>query len=288
MNRFFQKGFLTASAISVFGLCSASAQPSEQMVGLANFGVGPLSVIKFMSDDPSTITEVHPIFGLRANETLFGLDFDAGVYYGVGSFGALYSVDPNSGAATLFGDGFNPPTPLNGSAFGVDNTPGGLRIVSNLEQNLLVDRVTGELISSGPAYSPGSLFLSGLAYDVGSGDIFAIDTGANELGIVDPTTGGYASVGLLGIDASRVNGLDSSLATGFLYLASPAASGDPQADLYVINKTTGVATLVGQIGLPGDDVILVGLTTVPEPGAASLFVLGGLALWVVGFRNRRQ
>jgi hypothetical protein len=76
----------------------------------------------------------------------------------------------------------------------------------------------------------------------------------------------------MGIDVSTQNGLDISPATGIMYLASPAASSDPQANLYIVSKTTGLVSLVGQIGQPGDNILVRGLTV--STGCASPPVAG--------------
>jgi hypothetical protein len=70
-----------------------------------------------------------------------------------------------------------------------------------------------------------------------------------------------------------------------MYLNSPAASSDPQANLYVVDKLTGFATLVGQIGNPGDNILVQGLTVVPEPSSVALVALGAFGLF---FARRRQ
>jgi hypothetical protein len=69
-------------------------------------------------------------------------------------------------------------------------------------------------------------------------------------------------------------------------LASPAASSDPQANLYTVNPVTGAVTLVGQIGQPGDNILIRGLAVVvPEPSSLSLLAMGGL---LFGFLRRRK
>ena len=127
--------------------------------------------------------------------------------------------------------------------------------------------------------------MDALAYDYASGNWFAGDTLQNTLAGFNPATGGLSTIGLMGIDAARLNGMDISPFTGIMYIDTPAASSDPQANLYTVNKVTGMVTLVGQIGSPGDDILVRGLTVVPEPGSVVLLALGVLGLFMA---RRRQ
>jgi hypothetical protein len=129
--------------------------------------------------------------------------------------------------------------------------------------------------------------IDALAYNSANGKWFAGDSLENAFSTFNPSTGVLNTFGLAGIDFSTANGLDVSDASGLLYLASPAASSDPQANLYIVNQATGLVTLIGQIGLPGDDILIRGLTvaTVPEPSSLSLLAIGGL---LIGFLRRRK
>jgi len=92
--------------------------------------------------------------------------------------------------------------------------------------------------------------------------MFAIDSSANTFGILNAATGTFTTIGPLGFDVARNNGLDTA-PDGTMYLVSGASSSDVQANLYTVNPVTGFATLVGQVGQPGDNTLLRGLTVVP-------------------------
>jgi hypothetical protein len=239
------------------------------------------TLFSFYSDAPGNILSAYGITGLGGG-TIQGIDFWNGTMYGLGSGSRLFTLDPNTGAATPVGSGFSPI--LNGFTFGVDNGPSGFQVVSGNGQNLLIDRATGTAFAF-PALNPGTPRVDALAFDSASGIWYAADTLANTVGTLNPSTGTFSPVGPAGIDIARYNGLDISPATGIMYLDSPAASSDPQANLYIIDKTTGMATLVGQIGNPGDNILVRGLTVVPEPSSLVLLALGAVGLL---FARRRQ
>jgi hypothetical protein len=248
------------------------------------------NLFNFYSDTPQFLLTQYPITGLQLNEEIRGLDYYNGTLYGLGSIHHLYTINPNDGSATMVGGTFSPI--LNGASFGFDNDPTGVRVASNLGQNLLVNRTTGAVTPSpNMSYSAGDPFfgfpprVDALAYDDAAGIWYAGDTLQNSLATFNPTTGVLSSIGMMGIDASTRNGLDISPFTGIMYMGTPAASSDPQANLYIINKLTGMATLVGQIDVPMANTLVRGLTVVPEPSSFALLGLGAFGLW---FARRRH
>jgi len=279
----FAKNILVAGAVGLVTIATMSAK-ADLAVGISfpSQGGGDNDVIGFDTSNPGTILFDHPIIGLSASESIRGIDFWNGTVYALGSAGNLYNLNYNTGQATLIGSGLG--VVLNGASYGVENDPNGLHIVSELGQNLTGNRTTGAG-SVGPAVNPAGTFLSALAYRATTGTMFGIDSSANSLGLFNPATGAYSTIGLLGFDVARNNGFDIN-GSGVAYLASGASSSDVQANLYAVNLATGLASLVGQIGQPGDNTLLRGLTIVPEPGTVTLLA-GGLALLVLNFRRRK-
>jgi hypothetical protein len=279
IQRIISKGCLAAITVGLVALPVTSANAADLLVGLSfpSQGSGGDDVVTFSSANPGTILSDFGISGLAPNENLRGIDAFNGVVYGVGSLGNLYTLNYNNGAATLVGH-FGT---LNGAAEGVENDGTGVRVVTELGQNWLVNRTTG-VGTAGPNLTPG-LFLTALAFN--GSTMFAIDSSANTLGTFNPALGTYSTIGSMGFDVARNNGFDIS-AGGIAYLVSGASSSDVQANLYRVNLATGLASLVGLVGQPGDNTLLRGLTVVPEPGTATL-IIGGLGLLALQFRRRR-
>jgi len=276
------KGCLAAITVGVATFAGAPAQ-AELLVGLSfpSQGSGGNDVVSFSSTAPGTILSDHPITGLSGGEELRGIDQWNGTIYALGSGGNLYTLDYNTGAASLvahFGV-------LNGASYGVENSTAGFHVVSELGYNVVVNRGTG-VATANPAINPAGTFLTGLAWRAGTSTMFGIDSSANSFGTFNPGTGLYSTVGLLGFDVARNNGFDISGGTGIAYLVSGASSSDVQANLYQVNLATGLATLVGLVGQPGDNTLLRGLTVVPEPGTVTLLV-GGLGLLAMKLRRRK-
>ena len=281
------KGLFGATLVGIVTLTAVPANAAHEMI----YGVDQNNnLVNFFSDTPGTIINAFSISGINPAESIRGLDSYQGTIYGLGSFGELYTLNPNNGVATEVGTGFGV-TP-NGSTFGVDNGPAGFVVVSGNGQNLLVNRSTGvATVEPSLAYATGdpkfgvSPRVDALAYDAAAAKWYAFDTLANTLATFNPTTGVLNTIGANGIDTSRFNGADISDDTGILYLGTPAASSDPQSNLYTVNKTTGAATLVGQIDYPTADTLVGGITVVPEPSTIALLALGALGLL---FARRRQ
>jgi hypothetical protein len=283
------RGILAICLAGTITLTPAPAKAAHELI----YAVDQNNLLfDFYSDAPSTILNQYGIAGLQFGESIVGLDYWGGTLYGLGSLSRLYvlAVNNNIAQATQVGGVFVPG--LNGATFGVDNGPGGFQVVSGLNQNLLVNRGTG-LVTLQPNlhYVAGDPFfgvaprVDAIAYDNATGLWYGSDTLQNTLVGFNPVSGGLSSFGFMGIDPSRLNGLDISPFTGIMYMDTPAASSDPQANLYTVDKATGLATLVGQIGYPGDGILVRALTVIPEPSAVVLVALGVCGL--LGARRRQ-
>ena len=205
------------------------------------------------------------ISGLQAGETLVGIDYRPadGQLYGVGSSARIYTLNPNTGAATFkstiaadAADLTAPYTALAGATFGVDFNPMAdrLRLVSNTGQNLRINVDTGAATTDGAINGgPASTALTAAAYTnsfagTGSTTLFVIDAAGSTIYTQNPPNNGtLTSPVSLGVTASSVGGFDIDARNNKAYAVLTVA-GVP--GLYAINlaATGGAASFVVPLG----------------------------------------
>jgi hypothetical protein len=249
---------------------------------LVRISLADPSMVTVVSD-PMLMPPVDTITGLAAGEQLVGIDVRPGanVIYGVGSLGAIYTVNASTASAnnigTLAADPMDTTAPfasLSGTSFGVDFNPLGtvpMRVVSNAEQNLRIPNVAmmPKAITDTPL-SPGLLEVTAAAYSnsfvapagvTPSTTLYVIDTLSGQLMIQNPPNNGTLTpVGPLAVgtlyDAAvpSPSGFDIAAGNNGIALAAfqkPSATPgvlETFSRLYRINLTTGAATEVGTIG----------------------------------------
>jgi hypothetical protein len=254
-------------------------------------------LLSFDSSAPEDLLGNSVISGLAQNEDLVGIDFRPATnqLYGVGSFGAIYTINPATGLATAVAQ-LN--VALSGSRFGVDFNPVAdrLRIVSDLDQSLRVN------VASGAATVDGNLSYGGtpnpnvtaVAYTnsvsptPASTSLYGIDvrsTGDQLVLINPPNSGTLTAVGPLGVDVASLNGFDilSQGATNTGYAALQRTV-NGVSEFFTINLTTGAAGLVGVIG--GGDLIDGIAVVIPEPATFSMVAMA-LTAGALARRRRR-
>ena len=237
------------------------------------------ALIQFNAGTPRQIEARHRITGLAVGEQLVGIDYRVarGVLYGLGSTGRLYTLDAASGAAKPVGSA--PPAPLVGQRFGFDFNPAAdrIRVVSDRGLNLRLHPDTGALAATDPVLTAGNTAapvanIVAAAYTYSQQDEklttnYAIDTARGALltqGTVEgrkppvsPNSGQLYDVGALG--TGPLDDADFDIAD----IDNTALAALRQADrtrLYLLDLTTGRATLLGTVG---DGRPLVGIAIAP-------------------------
>ena len=300
-------GWACAASICI----SVSASPSYAALAFALTDNNAL--LSFNSGTPTTLTGVGPLRtpgpGSQAIQDLIGIDFRpaTNTLYGVGKFGAIYTINTSNAEATLVttltpttGDD-NPFDFLRGSRFGFDFNPvvDRLRINSDLNQNLRVNVTTGATITdTNLAYTSGDPNFGKDPNVVGAGytnntntvsgtTLYVIDSVLDVLAVQNPAnSGALTTVGDLKFDTSSLVGFDIQFDgvknVGYAALQNVT---NGVSHFFSIDLATGNATPIGTIG-GGDfiDGIAVAIpVAIPEPTALSLLVLAG-----VGLATRRR
>jgi hypothetical protein len=252
------------------------------------------TLISFDSATPGTILSGTALWNTQSNERIRGIDFrpSTNELFALGSFSNLYTINLGTGMATRVGGGSFTPS-LNGSSFGFDFNPtiDRIRVVSDANQNLVLNPNTGAATNATPLfYAAGDVNqgmdanVVGSAYNnnfvgAATSQLFGLDTGLDVLVRQANSAGTLTTVGPLGVNISDTSGFDISGATGVAY-ASVQDAQLGQSTFWTVNLNTGAATMVGAIG-GGAQVDAIAVT--PAPGAAGLM---GLAS-VYATRRRR-
>lgn len=217
---------------------------------------------------PTTLTS---LFGARSGKLYLSQDNNAN---------GLFLINTTTGAATLVGTGItgvsgttcgltetqNPSILLGSLPFGltrinVDGSgqtpiPGSVTaegLAMNITTGILyghlngafftVDPVTG--VNTGALAGPGGDIAEGLAADPVTNRVYGLGGGGSNLLVYDVGTNTWSTVGSTGLSLDNI-GLAFDHFAGVLYAVSNVDS-----NLYRINPTTAVATLVGPLGTAG-------------------------------------
>lgn len=234
---------------------------------------------------PGTITASRAITGLRAGDSLLGLDYRPAsnrVIYSTGVSGQLYAINPFTGAATQVGAPIAVPAIASAAAYDFNPSVDRLRVVLNDGTNLRLNPNNGAVagVDAPVFYAVGDTGagiapqLTGAAYtnNVSGGTpttLYVIDSGRDVLALqgspngapVSPNTGQLTTVGALGVDTGNATGFDISASGQVAATLTNPTTG--VTSLYSVNLTTGAATLIGQLGGVGQTYI--GLAWAPQP-----------------------
>jgi hypothetical protein len=237
-------------------------------------------IVTFDTAAPGTLLSSVAVVGLQPGESLLGIDYRplTSLLYAIGSTSRAYLID-STGQATQVGPVFD--VALSGTAFGIDFNPtvDRLRIVSNNEQNMRWNPITGTIVDGDagtagvqpdtPLNPAGDIVAA--AYTNNDQDpatattLFGIDSGTDSLvgiggpsGMPSPNGGSVTTIGALGADTADRAGLDVPLGASTTAFASLTVGGVSR--LYSANLATGAATLVGDIGPSGTAIADIAVT----------------------------
>ncbi|KFI07650.1 DUF4394 domain-containing protein [Massilia sp. BSC265] len=238
-------------------------------------------LVSFNRDTPGTARTSVAVTGLQAGENLLGIDYRPadGMLYGVGSGGRIYTLNPETGAATLKStlaadatDASAPYTALAGTDFGVDFNPAAdrLRLVSNTGQSLRINVDTGATttdgnINGGAANTAvtGSAYTNSFAGTT-STTLYALDSATDTLYVQNPPNDGTLATPVgLGVDAGAVNGFDIDGRTNVGYAVMTVA-GARVLHTISLSATANAATAAGALALT-EDVRGLALRATPAP-----------------------
>jgi len=269
------------------------------------YDLGNDHLISFDATAPGVLVDDRPLTGLQPFEFLVGIDARpaTGELYAVavdfGNNGRVVTIDPATGAVAAVGGTTFPLTPR----CGIDFNPVAdrIRLVCGDEVSQRLNPTTGDVssIDSPLAFVAGDVLdgndpnVTHVAYTnnfagATSTTLFGISNvvGINLVriggvgGTPSPNTGQVTTIGPLGLTGSIFGGFDIDPDSGTAY-AALNIGGSPR--LYLVDLTTGAATLVGTIG--AGDLVVDGLAVVPEAGSCAAGLCALLALGCLRTRS---
>ncbi len=280
--------------ISLLLLTSLGAFAQETVYALTESN----ALVSFKTNATGTLLSNVMISGMPTGVKMVGIDIrpDGGGLYGAGTDSRIYTINRLTGAASAVGTGFGA---ISGNSFGFDFNPtvDRIRLVSDADQNLRLNPITGGLAATDMAlkYKAGDAnfgvnpMVGGAAYTnnfkgATTTSLYGIDAMTDSLVLqAPPNDGTLTTIGALGSDTNEWIGFDISGFTGNAYCSLTTPGVNVQSsNFFRMNLATGAASFVGTIG-SGDCDRILGLTVVPEPGS-----IIGLGLSLVLCLRRRS
>lgn len=250
----------SSDEIQAFGISQKKISKGVEFYALTSLNV----LVKYSSGNPLTELGSASITGLQSMERILAIDFRpaTGQLYGVSNQSRLYVIDQNTGAATAVSA--MPFTPaISGTEVGFDFNPtvDRIRLVTNLDQNLRLNPVTGAVAAVDGMITPASASVSAVAYTnsfagATSTILYDIDVATDKLyKQIPPNNGTLVVVGSLGVQALGEGGFDiaadNSVAIAALYgrgfeEGQQEISNGNKYRFYYIDLATGAATNAGK------------------------------------------
>ena len=238
----------------------------EKEDGIIFYALGSNKLFKYSTSNPEKLINSSTITGLQAGEMILGIDFRpaTGELYALGSTSRLYTLNFNSGSASLVaaltsfpaGSTTAIPLQLSGTSFAFDFNPvvDRIRIISNSGQNLRAHPVTGVTLIDG-SINPQNLSVNGVAYKNNDTDsttgteLFALDFSGDNLYEIDPPNNGTLITPLsINLNITGDGGFD--IAPRSAKVTSDIAMGlyavDNTSTLFSIDITTGQTKILAK------------------------------------------
>jgi truncated hemoglobin YjbI len=222
------------------------------------------ALVTFDTKQPAAVSTPVAVSGLAAGEKLVGLSLRpaSGKLYALGNSSRVYEVNRTTGVATAAGMMPFSPT-LDGTIFGFDFNPtvDRVRAVSDTQQNIRLHPDLGTVVGTDSTLNPPG-GISAIAYTNSYAGalkttLYGIDVLSNRLvriggpdGNPSPNTGALTDVGPLGVDPTGAAAFDI-LWMGGQNLAYAVFQVGAFSQFHTIDLQTGVATLVGAVGMGG-------------------------------------
>ncbi|MFW2160989.1 DUF4394 domain-containing protein [Acinetobacter beijerinckii] len=248
-------------------------------------------LLNFALNNPNSVSE-KSLTGLLVDERFIGIDYrlrtttdHSGKLYGLTNKANLYTINPESGLASLVstlkpaaGSSF---TALDGTSFAVDFNPTAdrLRVISNTGQNLRINVDTGDTIKDGDINGASGAKVTAAAYTNSfktpvaalATELFDLDQTNKTLTKQNPPNNGTLSlIGSLGINLGTDNGFDIAGGDNGLALATVSGGSGPSV-LYRIdlNSDTTITTpranlAISVDGSPNLNASTIGTNTTPQ------------------------
>ena len=248
-------------------------------------------LLNFALNNPNSVSE-KSLTGLLVDERFVGIDYrlrtatdHSGKLYGLTNKANLYTINPESGLASLVstlkpaaGSSF---TALDGTSFAVDFNPTAdrLRVISNTGQNLRINVDTGDTIKDGDINGASGAQVTAAAYTNSfktpvatlATELFDLDQTNKTLTKQNPPNNGTLSlIGSLGINLGTDNGFDIAGGDNGLALATVSGGSGPSV-LYRIdlNSDTTITTpranlAISVDGSPNLNASTIGTNTTPQ------------------------
>lgn len=230
------------------------------------------------------------VSGLASGDRFAAIDFNPanGKLYGVTEGSRLYQLDTATGVATQVGPDGGFVMTTNGLGMDFDPITGQLYLASADDDSMVVNPLTGLMVSSlakltfaGGDTHAGALNVAGAAFTSG-GALYGIEGVYDALVVINRATGEVTTVGGLGVEQAGTLGFDID-AAGSAFVANSYDN-----TLYSVNLGTGAATKLGVLGVGSAGVVGIAAapdaagapTGVPEPGTVAL-ISGGLLVLVL-------